>query len=374
MEKLMERLYEAALKGDSALLSELLEEDPPILDRYQICQGKFSASPLHVAIKLGHSEFAKKMIERKPHLAMELDSSKSSPLHLSSAYGHLEIVTELLEGNPNMCLARDVQGRNPLHLAAISGQLDILKELVRVKRQAAWERVSTTGETILVNDVADRELLNAKDGRDMNYDIMQAAIFLLQNKRTDVFAVNGSGKTVAEILAKNPNRMEFEGAMKRLPRLGNKAWTDNRRSALMVVASLVAGAAFQAGLNPPGGAWPLDAPVHFDKHIISDLVGSSILASTHPLFYSYYLVCNSLALLYATVVLLMLIGGCPTSRRSGILLTTFLVSAVDGMLSTYFLALYVLKNPESAKGAITTNTLILLIPQIFSIAYAMWLH
>ncbi|GAB4837006.1 hypothetical protein Ancab_001920 [Ancistrocladus abbreviatus] len=121
MESMMRRLHFAAIEGNGALLNTLLHEDPLILDKFQLSQANYSTSPLHIAAKLSHIEFANIILRAKPKLVGEVDSNKSSPLHLSSEYGHLDIVKALLSVSPDMCLARDIQGRNPLHVAIIKG-------------------------------------------------------------------------------------------------------------------------------------------------------------------------------------------------------------------------------------------------------------
>ncbi|GAB4854516.1 hypothetical protein Ancab_023096 [Ancistrocladus abbreviatus] len=172
------RLYDAALEGKVAVLLNLLNEDPLILDRCCISEGRFAASALHIAAERGHVEFSLQILNRKPELAEQLDSNKSSPLHLSSAKGRVEIVKALIIVSPDMCLARDLYGRNPFHLAAMKGQLDVLEELGRAMPQAGRERVNRN-ETVLhlcvkhdrlealkliVNSkIGDSEMLNARD-------------------------------------------------------------------------------------------------------------------------------------------------------------------------------------------------------------------
>lgn len=139
-------LYEAAHNGNVTTLLELLQQDVLILDRL-IVDG-FTETPLHVAAILGHDDFVKEILSRKPQLAKELDSQRSSPLHLAAAKGHVETVKALLVVGSDMCFARDRQGRNPVYLAAVKGRLHVLAELVRVAPKAA--RVSSgRGETVL---------------------------------------------------------------------------------------------------------------------------------------------------------------------------------------------------------------------------------
>lgn len=170
MEKL---LYEASLDGNSTALLILLQEDPLILDRVTLNNN--DDMPLHVASMLGHIEFVKEIVIRKPHLAMEPDSQRRLPLHIASAKGHVEVVKALVSASPETCLARDRDGRNPLHLAAIKGRYDVVKELVQAHPHAA--RAMVQQETILhlcvkrnqleilkfLAERGDHEFVNSKD-------------------------------------------------------------------------------------------------------------------------------------------------------------------------------------------------------------------
>ncbi|KAK0570780.1 hypothetical protein LWI29_006415 [Acer saccharum] len=99
-------LYEAALEGSVPALLELLQQDRLILDKVDM-KNSSSESPLHVAALLGHVDFAKVILSRKPELAREVDSSRRfSPLHLSSQKGYVEMVKVLIKvdrGNGGKC-------------------------------------------------------------------------------------------------------------------------------------------------------------------------------------------------------------------------------------------------------------------------------
>ncbi|KAH9616959.1 hypothetical protein KSS87_019815, partial [Heliosperma pusillum] len=176
-----QKLYDVALEGDVQSLLNLLQEDPLILDRYNIENtGQFLQSPLHVAVSLGHLDLTKEIIRRKPELVEELDHIRRwSPLHMASGKGYLEIVKVLNSVNRNMCLASDIDGYNPVHVAAVRGHVHVIDELLKVVPQAARERVKgCCSSTVLhlcvkycqvdalmflINVVDDVDLLNSRD-------------------------------------------------------------------------------------------------------------------------------------------------------------------------------------------------------------------
>nr|DAD21889.1 TPA_asm: hypothetical protein HUJ06_023352 [Nelumbo nucifera] len=143
------QLREAALQGNAESMSDLLEKDNLILDRVVV--GCIRESPLHIAATLGHVDFVKLLLSRKPELARLKDLRGHTPLHLAAARGHLEIVKALLDqdSGPGLCHARDTNGMiAALHLAAIEGQVDAIKDLVMEKPRTILQLVGR-GETIL---------------------------------------------------------------------------------------------------------------------------------------------------------------------------------------------------------------------------------
>ncbi|KMT18065.1 hypothetical protein BVRB_2g032570 [Beta vulgaris subsp. vulgaris] len=286
-----ERLYDAALLGDVPSLLKLTRDDPLILNRCIIEKSsRFVQSPLHVATTHGHLEFIKEVVRQKPELATELDQSKRwSPLHMASANGHLEILNVLLAVNSSMCFVRDLDGRNAVHVAAVNGQIQALGVLLRAKPQAARER-TTDGETVfhlcvkhsqshalmfLVRTMSDGQLLNSKDSE--GNTVLHLAVaakhyetidFLLKDKRMAKNTINTNGLTAMDtcilttkdghdggiwLLLRRAKVSKAKALLK--PRINTRDWVEKQRTALMVVSSLIATMAFQAGINPPGGVW-----------------------------------------------------------------------------------------------------------------------
>ncbi|XP_057958382.1 ankyrin repeat-containing protein BDA1-like [Malania oleifera] len=421
MERMEQRLYGAAVEGSVSSLLELLQEDGLILDR--VIVNCFSETPLHIAAMLGHADFAKEILRRKPELAGELDSRRSLPLHLASAKGNLEIVEVLLANNPDMCLACDKYGRNPLHLAVMKGRIDVLKELVATKPSAAKVEVDH-GESmlhlcvrynefealkLLVKALNDNELVNARD--DNENTILHLAVadkqietisFLLTNTRVEVNALNADGLTALDILVRNRwdvrDRDIGEALQKaagglrttvmpssaselrtirvqstlplsantqfrpinlvRGPKLEKNAnqesWLSKKRETLMVVASLNATMAFQAGVNPPGGTWQ-DGNGHQP--------GSSIMAKFHSKDYPQFFAFNTIGFVASLSVILLLISGLPFKHRVFMWVLTAIMSvAVTSMAQTYAISVRVVAPASEEKAP----------AQIIDVAVAVW--
>ncbi|RWR90188.1 ankyrin repeat-containing-like protein [Cinnamomum micranthum f. kanehirae] len=301
------RLYEAALAGSTSSLLELLWEDELILDRVLV--GSATGNPLHIAAILGHVDFARAILTRKPDFAFELNSQGSSPLHLAAANGFTEIVHELLnvDSSGNICLVRDRDGRTAVHAAAIKGRLAVLQKLLQAKPEAGHIKTDQ-GETILhlsvkhnhyemvrwvlewLDDDDDDEFVNMKDdygstalhisvakmqiqvvqllfGRGgvevnaTNTDGLTPLDVLLQQNRSESTVIGGLRKILEDAGATGV-RLASTTHVKNKPNLimknehkenRHRMWLSERWNSLIVVAILIATITFDAGLRPPKG-------------------------------------------------------------------------------------------------------------------------
>ncbi|KAK9742092.1 hypothetical protein RND81_03G147900 [Saponaria officinalis] len=382
IESLVTNLYDAALEGNVPSLLALLQEDPLILERYSLKKSfDFTQTPLHVAVNLGHLDFSREILGRKPELAEELDFSKRwSPLHVASAKGYLEIVKILLVVNPDMCLVRDLDGRNPIHVAAIKGQVHVLDELVRVMAQAARERTNR-GETVLhlcvkhgqsdalkylVNVLADGVVLNSRncDGNTVLHlaidgKQLEVVSFLLTNKRTEINAINRNGLTPMDIFIQSRKDINDKALWRVLKREQAMTATealeppnqhqrrlDGQRNGLMVVASLIATMAFTIGVSPPGGAWQDNNNGHTAGTAIMADVSNGQFDTKLVFFmnhigigqYQLLLIVNTIGLISSLSVILLLISGLPCKRLFVGMLMMIMWIAVTATTMSYMIA------------------------------------
>ncbi|CAA2960924.1 ankyrin repeat-containing BDA1-like [Olea europaea subsp. europaea] len=427
METLENMLFEAAAEGNVNSLKKLLQEDPIILDK--VIVNSYSDTPLHVAAILGHIDFVKEIIRRRPEFARELNLCQSSPLHLASAKGYIEVVKVLLPADPLMCLARDRNGLTPLHLAAIKGRIETVKQLVQANRDAAQVIVGQ-GQTILhlcikyyqiealkhlVNTIRDQDFTNCKDS-DGN-TILHLAVankqvetvnFLLMESATEVNAQNLRGMTAMDVLIRSRTDLRDEEIEESLKRAGAFAstennslvqinhnitspgsnlsyehrdlssnvkkngrekmikqkddWLEKKRSALMVVASLIATMAFQVGINPPSGVWQDNYKVDSQGHTISvsdsHKAGESIFAHNHPEDYRQFLIANTAGLIASLSIILLLMSGLPLKRRIFMwILMVITWIAITAVAVTYLFSISVI-TPEKEREK---QTIIILI-------------
>ena len=98
-----------------------------------------------------------------------------------------------------------------------------------------------------------------------------------------------------------------------------------KQESLMVVASLIATMAFQAGLSPPGGVWGDDSPG----------AGTSVMAAKAEETYQKYLVANSIGFMTSFIAIVMILVGLPKKRIFMRFLIMTMCAAVCSMAFTY---------------------------------------
>ncbi|KAI3893109.1 hypothetical protein MKX03_015679 [Papaver bracteatum] len=386
------RLYEASIRGDVNSLVELLEEDPLLLHRVIT---SFHETPLHIAVISNHVDFAKKILSIIPQLASEVDlQGLCTPLHVASTGTNVEMVNVLLRANPDVCSVINGDGRLPLHLAAIKGRVEIVKLLIQTRPETARALTDGTGTILHLcarynrlevlkllvpmfmqhNSSEDQVVVSINSPDDDGNTILHLAVarkqiqmikYLLKDNLMGVAAINiinKNGYSALDILSQNLIRdlkdieigdlLRDAGALRAREQqlaaastislisnrneryLENDNWLTKKHSALMVVASLIATMAFQAGLNPPSGVWQDNSEK--PKHS----AGTSIMADYAPRIYILFMISNTTGFLASLSVILLLISGLPLKRRFFVwLLTAIMWIAITSTASTYIIAL-----------------------------------
>ncbi|GLU19526.1 hypothetical protein SLE2022_357720 [Rubroshorea leprosula] len=326
-----QRLLEAAIMGDVVALDDLLKEDPLVL--WRVSLSSRAETPLHVASLAGHVDFVRKIMELVPSFAQELSKDGFAPIHLATTAGHLEVVRELLnKGDSDLCLLKDKAGRTPLHHAATKGRIHIIDELLsKCPHQKAMEQVTPNGETVLH--------LAVKNSQFEAFKVLFEASEKLEDHEERVNAKDKEGKTVLEI-ANTTNQVQVLDFLQHqsghhhqeisipeedntqpdrkekrntLSNLCKESWSMTWRmysqdpNLLPVMATMIAAATFQAGLNPPSTIW--EEGVHLDNKCIiptlnyrhaGDFFGLKSCPASR--FYGFML-CNTLAFA-ASIVLI----------------------------------------------------------------------
>ncbi|KAK9060609.1 hypothetical protein SSX86_021315 [Deinandra increscens subsp. villosa] len=407
MEKL---LYEASLEGNLNTLLMLLQEDPLILDRVTLDRhgdtplhiasmlghvgfvkevitrkphlamerDSQKRLPLHIASAKGHTEIVKLLLSANPETCNARDCDGGNPIHLAAIKGHYEVVRELVQAQPQAARAM-VQHETILHLCVKHNQVEVLKLLIESLR-GDHEFVNTKdayGNTILHLAVADKQV--------------QTINFLLLTTTIEVNATNMNGETSMDKLAQVARDLKYQQILQSLTRAGavetsiqgpvrrvyknsrtktsldgfnyhnqplspqylrgelteNDDWLNKKRSSLMVVASLIATMAFQAGTNPPSGVWQDDGSSNDPLH----KAGFAIMPSNHPTLYHIFLICNTVGFVSTFSIILLLISGLPFVKHRVFLWVLMVIMwiATTSMSITYLVSIWVLTpTPQSS--------------------------
>ncbi|KAI3900011.1 hypothetical protein MKW98_000911 [Papaver atlanticum] len=278
----------------------------------------FRSTPLHIAVMSGDIKFATKILSKPegPNIALKQDSNGFTPLHLASVRTSIRMVRLLLQAEPGACIVQDEDGRTPLHLAAMMNRVDIMKLLMEEGLPEAIH-IRNAKETILHLCVKSNTKLKTLkllagylvpaqppypntisiDSTDNDDNtILHLAVEMGNTKITNYLLLdnnvrinknieNKKGLKALNMLSqaqRNDLKFGFYGChirhdkhkSKTLSKDGDHEGLKDRINALMVVATLIAGIAFQAAMNPPGGVWQDDSKVN---------------SSTDPVIFAYYL-------------------------------------------------------------------------------------
>ncbi|RZC52710.1 hypothetical protein C5167_021133 [Papaver somniferum] len=306
----MERLLEVSQKGNVHSLRKLLEEVPSLtLDEVFT---SFCRTPLHIAVMCGRADMVKEILAIKPELALKVDSQGFTPLHQASARWHLNMVKVLVNANPDACMVQDQDGRTPLHLAVMNDRVKTVKMLLQERPEAIHLR-NARNETILHfcvknngtvetlrflvenstgDQPANRDYSISVNSKDVDGNTilhlaaetgnMKVVKFLVDSGivRVEINALNNKNLKAFDMLPETvKNELEIGCFYYYGPSENKKTKNDHkgrkeRVNTLMVVATLIAGIAFQAANNPPGGLWQQDTKVS---------------SSTDPNTFTYYL-------------------------------------------------------------------------------------
>jgi len=118
-------IHDAALKGDLALVKELLAKDPSLVN----VKGRNEKAPLHWAAQGGHLEVVKYLIT-KGGAVNELNIQKETPLVYAAEGGHLKVAELLIAKGASLNLKTTLDAA-PIHYALWSGRTELFKLLLK---------------------------------------------------------------------------------------------------------------------------------------------------------------------------------------------------------------------------------------------------
>ncbi|XP_021912422.1 ankyrin repeat-containing protein ITN1-like [Carica papaya] len=379
-------LHIASMLGHVRFVTELVARKPELATEPDIRR----STPLHLAAARGNFDVAKVLLTAAgSEICLATDGDGRTPLHVAAVKGHVGIVRELAAARPDAARVLLDRGETILHACVRFGQVDAMKvvakvvdgEFVNVK-----DRVS--GNTALHLAVAHRQT--------------EAINFLISGTAIDVNAVNAQGLTALDILVQTRRNRKDKDIAESLKHAGavtcatNESplsvhdepevisstidmadedvytfssqkrkttkkllktfrshgrqpdWLERKRSALMVVASLIATMAFQAGVNPPGGVWQDTSDG--DSKTKPHTAGFSIMAEYHYVVYGWFLALNTISFVASLSIILLLVSGLPAVKRRFFMWVLMVIMwvAITSIAITYAISITVFTPAEQS--------------------------
>ncbi|KAG6598604.1 Ankyrin repeat-containing protein ITN1, partial [Cucurbita argyrosperma subsp. argyrosperma] len=358
-------LHVAALLGHVGFVDEILKRRPQLAK--ELDSRRFSA--LHLAAAEGFVEIVKLLLRVDADMCFVCNQDGRNAIHLAAVRGRLDVLAELVRVRPAAARMAVDGGGTVLHLCVKYNQVEALKKLI---------------ETVAVDD---SHFVNAQD--DYGFTILHLAVsmkqlqaveYLINHTRIKVNAKTTNGLTALDILTQSHRDLKdmdiaetltAANAIRTTPKKPSSLsrsssspsscvskmektqswkwllsavfhngdwWFFNQKSewlrkqdSLMVVASLIATMAFQAGVNPPGGIWQDDKA----SGNPNQPAGTSIFAGKHIQTYNKFLVFNTMGFMTSLIAILMIITGLPEKRIFMRVLIVTMWIAVSSMAYTY---------------------------------------
>ncbi|KAL0394205.1 UNVERIFIED_CONTAM: hypothetical protein Slati_4386700 [Sesamum latifolium] len=339
-------LHVAAMLGHIDFVKEIVRIKPQLTSDLN----SLRSSPLHLASANGHVHVVRLLLSVDPRMCLARDKNGMTPLHLSAVKGRLEVMKILLQAKPAAAQVTVYRGENILHLCVKGYQMEALRLLLNTISYPEFiNSKDTDGNTILHLAVADKQVetinflltVPALEVNALNLNGMTAVDVLIRSRR-DIrdseireslehagcfgtketwTASQGNQNMATRALSSSPDHLTSSTIMERKSSKNllkqPDHWLEKKRSALMVVASLIATMAFQVGVNPPCGVWQDDYLVDSQGNAVSDphRAGYSVMAHNYPKGYSSFYVINTTAFIASLSIILLLMSGLPIRRR-----------------------------------------------------------
>ena len=126
-------LHVAVKSGKTKIAKKIIDFDPSLL----LERNSKGNTPLHIAASLGHLDMTKFLLSQHQHMTVPLlnitNESNETALHGAVRNGHNEIVKKLIEKCPSLTSLRNKDGESPLFIAVDRGFFDIATHILDIE-------------------------------------------------------------------------------------------------------------------------------------------------------------------------------------------------------------------------------------------------
>ncbi|KAI5346775.1 PREDICTED: ankyrin [Prunus dulcis] len=328
-------LHVASTAGHVDFVKEIVRLKPAFVR--ELNQEGFS--PMHIASANGYFEIVRELLKVDQILCRLNGRDQWTPLHYAAARGRVDVVGEMVLACPESVEDVTIQGETALHLAVKNSQFEAIKVAVELAIQlrkanvllnmkdkhgntalhlATWKKqhqvvewlvginrttpgaleinnVNQSGLTpldlllILPSEAGDREIHETlrRVGSSRAQDIAHSAVPSLDSHIL----------SHCPMASETPQPQQPNNLMEYFKFKKGRDSPSDARTALLVVAVLVATATFQVGLSPPNGVWQDNAGLTKNGTGSAEparLAGKSIMGSYNAVLFVIFVSFNSI--------------------------------------------------------------------------------
>ncbi|CAN6813358.1 hypothetical protein HID58_051621 [Brassica napus] len=223
-------------------------------------KGRDGKTPLHVAAMRGKTDVIREIVSSCVDCVEDETVQGQTALHIAVMHQEIGAVVAIVElitvmNRIEVLYKKDEQGNTPLHLATWRKNRQVIEVLVE-----AIPEESKTFEVNAMNKMglSALDLLVMFPSEAGDREIYEKLIQAGAQRGSDIGTTTNIQRTTSSTSACQERAMESQSHKDLVKYFTFKKHRDSpseARSALLVVASLVATATFQASLTPPGGTW-----------------------------------------------------------------------------------------------------------------------
>ncbi|CAA3013090.1 ankyrin repeat-containing protein BDA1-like isoform X2 [Olea europaea var. sylvestris] len=344
-------LHIACMAGNLSFAKEVLNLSPEFAK--ELSHDGFS--PLHIAAGNGDIEIVKELLIRDRSLCMVKGNEMRIPLHYAVIKGRIEVIKELLSANEGSIRKATARGENSLHLAVKNNQFEAFKSLaVYLKtnnREDIFNEKDARGNTILHLAVSRKQYEVVELMLDENFvrkGLLEVnSLNKMDRTPLDVLLSEGGDDEIEEMLClagasvqqttqtengivptHDPNdelrrerpRKPYEKLQEYFKFDKAKETPSEVRSVLLVVATLITTATYQAVHSPPGGVWQEDfrptsssntTTIKDATRSPAHTAGKAVMGTQNSAAFGLFLIFNSIGFFTSVQMIFFLTFGFP---------------------------------------------------------------
>ncbi|KAM2664096.1 hypothetical protein EV1_010564 [Malus domestica] len=348
-------LHVASIAGHVDFVKEIVRLKPDYVEELN----RDGFSPMHIASANGYLEIVSEMLRVDRRLCQLNGRDEWTPLHYAASRGRVDVIREMVLACPESVEDVTVQGETVIHLAVKCSQFKAIKFLVELVAEANKMYILNLkdkhGDTVLhlatwkkqhqvvEGLVGSETIAGALEVNSVNDRGLTALDLVFPNETGDwemEAILRGAGALRAGDIvhsgvqfsnSHSPNHNHTSTETHQLQQEQQEQQKTNRweyfqfkkgrdspsdaRNALLVVASLVATATFQVGLNPPNGIWQDSNDVNNSGTGSSNepvhLAGRSIMGSYSEVSFVIFVVFNSIGFYFSLYTMIVLTANFP---------------------------------------------------------------